>query len=78
MRSAQWGAHVQPLGAGQMEALETLDRLNDDPRFLLTMDLRPGDLQFLNNHVILHSRTAYVDHPEPERRRHLVRLWLDT
>jgi hypothetical protein len=77
MRSAQRGAHVPPLGAEQLEALETLDQLNHDPRFLLAMDLRPGDLQFLNNHVILHSRTAYEDHPEPERRRHLIRLWLD-
>jgi hypothetical protein len=37
----------------------------------------PGDMQFLNNHVILHRRTEYEDHPEPERRRDLVRLWLD-
>ena len=24
----------------------------------------------------MHSRTAYEDFPEPERRRHLLRLWL--
>jgi hypothetical protein len=77
MRSAQRAAHVPPLTPDQLEALETLDRLNHDSRFLLTMDLRPGDMQFLNNHVILHSRTAYQDHPEPERRRHLLRLWLN-
>jgi len=33
--------------------------------------------EVLNNHVILHSRTAYEDYPEPERRRDLIRLWLD-
>jgi hypothetical protein len=77
MRSAQRGAHVPPLTPEREEAMETLDRLNHDPRFLLTMELRPGDLQLLNNHVILHSRTAYEDYPEPERRRHLIRLWLD-
>lgn len=77
MRSAQRGTHVPPLTPERKEAMETLDRLNHDPRFLLTMELRPGDLQLLNNHVILHSRTAYEDHPEPERRRHLIRLWLD-
>jgi alpha-ketoglutarate-dependent taurine dioxygenase len=32
------------------------------------MDLRPGDMQFLNNHVTMHSRTEYRD---------LIRLWLD-
>lgn len=58
--------------------MELLDRLNSDRRFLLAMDLRPGAMQFLNNHVTLHSRTEYVDHPEPERRRDLIRLWLST
>lgn len=46
------------------------------PGVYLDMDLRPGDIQFLNNHVILHGRTDYEDWPEPERRRHLLRLWL--
>ncbi len=77
MRSAQRGAHVPPLSAEQREALEVLDRLHNDPRYMLSMDLRPGDLQLLNNHVILHSRTAYHDHPDQERRRHLIRVWLN-
>ena len=77
MRSAQRGAHVPPLSDEQMDALETLDRLTHDPRLRLTVDLRPGDLQLLNNHVVLHSRSGYEDYPEPERRRHLIRLWLD-
>ena len=25
---------------------------------------------------MLHDRTGFVDWPEPERRRHLLRLWL--
>jgi alpha-ketoglutarate-dependent taurine dioxygenase len=57
--------------------MAVLDQLNSDPRFTVTMDLRPGDMQFLNNHIILHSRTAYEDHAEPQRRRDLIRLWLD-
>jgi hypothetical protein len=76
IRSAQRGAHVPPFTPSQEEAMALLDRLTDDPAFALTMDLREGDLQFLNNHVVLHSRTAYEDHPEPHRRRHLFRLWL--
>jgi hypothetical protein len=77
MLSAQRGAHVPPLTAQQQAALEALDQLHHDPRFRLTMDLRPGEMQFLNNHVIVHGRTAYEDHPEPARRRSLLRLWLD-
>ncbi|MGN9839799.1 TauD/TfdA family dioxygenase [Nonomuraea sp. H19] len=77
IRSAQRGACVPPFTPAQEEAMDLLDRLSDDSRFALTMDLREGDMQFLDNHVVLHSRTAYEDHPEPERRRHLLRLWLD-
>ncbi|RVX40849.1 TfdA family taurine catabolism dioxygenase TauD [Nonomuraea polychroma] len=78
LRSAQRGAHVPPFTPAQEEAMDLLDRLTNDARFALTMDLREGDMQLLNNHVVLHSRTAYDDHPEPERRRHLLRLWLAT
>ena len=78
IRSAQRSAHVPPLSPAQREAMAVLDHLNSDPRFSVTMDLRPGDMQFLNNHTILHGRTAYEDYPEPERRRDLIRLWLNT
>ena len=77
IRSAQRGAHVPPLSPAQLEAMAVLDQLNSDPRFSVTMDLRPGDMQFLNNHVTLHGRTAYEDYPAPERRRDLIRLWLN-
>jgi hypothetical protein len=30
----------------------------------------------LSNHTILHARTAYEDHAEPARKRHLLRLWV--
>lgn len=78
IRSAQRGARVPPLSPAQLEAMEVLDRLNGDPRFVLTMNLCAGDMQFLNNHVILHSRTEYEDYPERWRRRDLIRLWLNT
>jgi hypothetical protein len=78
IRSAQRGAHVPPLSPAQVEAMAALDRITHDPRFTLTMDLRAGDLQFLNNRVVLHSRTAYEDHPDPALRRDLIRLWLRT
>jgi hypothetical protein len=40
------------------------------------MNFMPGDIQFLHNHTILHARSGYEDWPEPERKRHLLRLWL--
>nr|HMN83355.1 TauD/TfdA family dioxygenase [Burkholderiaceae bacterium] len=42
------------------------------------MEMQPGDIQILNNHVTLHSRTSYEDHEEPHRKRLLYRLWLST
>jgi hypothetical protein len=44
----------------------------------IQMPFEPGDIQFLHNHVIVHSRTEYEDDPAPERKRHLLRLWLAT
>jgi len=42
----------------------------------VNLDFEPGDIQFLHNHVMLHSRTAYEDWPDPKQKRHLMRLWL--
>jgi alpha-ketoglutarate-dependent taurine dioxygenase len=39
-------------------------------------DLAPGQIQFVDNRALGHSRTEYHDYPEPERKRHLVRLWM--
>jgi hypothetical protein len=40
------------------------------------MHLDRGDMQLLNNYTVIHSRTNFEDYDEPERRRHLLRLWL--
>ena len=50
--------------------------LFDDDTLSADFDLEPGQLQFVDNRVLGHARTQFADHPEPERRRHLVRLWL--
>jgi hypothetical protein len=42
----------------------------------VNLEFKPGDIQLLHNHVVLHSRSAYEDWPEPHRKRHLLRLWL--
>ena len=52
------------------------DALADDPDMHLRMRLDPGDMQFVYNHAFLHDRTGFTDWPEPENRRHLLRLWL--
>jgi hypothetical protein len=76
IRSAQRFPDVPRFSAHDTEALEMFDDLANDKELRLDMELRPGDMQFLHNHTCLHDRTAFVDWPEPERKRHLLRLWL--
>ncbi|MFM9883983.1 MAG: TauD/TfdA family dioxygenase [Burkholderiales bacterium] len=64
------------LTRAQVEAMDLLDVLVNDPAIHLSMAFRPGDMQFLHNHQILHSRNDFENWPEPERHRHLLRLWL--
>jgi hypothetical protein len=65
-----------PLSTLQRQALDALDEVANDPGLRVEFALEPGDLFFVNNRWILHNRTAFEDHAEPDRRRHLIRLWL--
>jgi hypothetical protein len=56
-------------------ALEFVDEMLARSELMLAMEFRRGDIQFVNNFTLLHSRKAFVDH-SPDRRRHLLRLWL--
>ncbi len=76
INKAQAMAEVPRITPAQVEALDHLDALAADPALHLDMRFQPGDIQLLSNHAIFHSRTAYEDWPEVERRRHLLRLWL--
>jgi hypothetical protein len=60
----------------QVEVMDLIDELCNDPEIHLAMDFRPGDVQLLHNHQILHARGDFENWPEPERHRHLLRLWL--
>jgi alpha-ketoglutarate-dependent taurine dioxygenase len=66
----------EPLTPEQIRALDALDTVLADPALRAEFTLKPGDAFFTNNRWIFHNRTAFEDFPEPERRRHLVRLWL--
>lgn len=76
IQKAQRFPEVPRLTDQQIEAFDFLDSTVSDPDVYLELEFEPGDIQFLCNHYIVHSRTAYEDYPEPERKRHLLRLWL--
>jgi hypothetical protein len=67
---------VPRLTSHQIELLDLLDELLPDDKFCYSMQLDRGDMQLLNNYVVIHSRTNFEDHEEPEKKRHLLRLWL--
>jgi len=76
IRKAQRFPEVPRISPELEEAMNFLDALAESPKLHLDMELEPGDIQFVCNHYLFHSRTTFEDHPEPQRRRHLLRLWL--
>jgi hypothetical protein len=65
---------VPPYTPAQKEAVEFYRRTVDE--CAVDIDFQQGDIQFLNNFVMLHTRREYEDWPEARRKRHLLRLWL--
>ena len=74
--SAQALEGVPKLTERHHEAMDLLDEILRRPSLMYAMYLRPGDMQMLNNHVTLHSRTAFEDHDDPALKRCMFRLWL--
>jgi Taurine catabolism dioxygenase TauD, TfdA family len=65
---------VPPYTPAQLEAVELYRKTVDE--CAIDIGFEPGDIQFLNNFVTLHTRREYEDWPEESRKRHLLRLWL--
>ncbi len=76
IESARRFLDAPELDDGYLAALDLFDEVMNDPDIHLRVGFEPGDMQFVHNHSLLHDRTAFVDHPDPTRRRHLLRLWL--
>ena len=62
------------MSPAQQEAIDVVSGLAEEHH--ATMEFRRGDIQILNNYTCVHTRTAFEDWPEPERKRVLWRLWL--
>lgn len=74
--SAQRFDGAMRLTAEYKAALDMFDTLANDPALHLSMQLIPGDMQFVYNHSQLHDRTQFLDWPDKNQRRHLMRLWI--
>ena len=60
----------------EQQALDTLDDIAHSPAFRFNFMMEPGDIVYFNNYTVLHTRTEFFDHDDPDKRRHLLRLWL--
>jgi hypothetical protein len=73
---AEWPG-IEPLSQVEKEAIDCVEALalREDLRF--DMMLEPGDIQFLCNHSVVHTRSEFIDHEDPERKRLLLRIWIN-
>ncbi len=73
-------AHIkmdQPLTEAEEAALQCVMATAQRPDVCFRMDLQKGDIQLVNNFTVLHSRGAYTDYTDPERKRRLMRFWVN-
>ena len=60
----------------ESKALDMLDQVAHGAKCYRQFMLAPGDILFFSNYTVLHNRTAFIDHDDLDKRRHLMRLWL--
>ena len=60
----------------QKRALDAIEETASLPEMHFNFRQRPGDILFLNNWTTLHRRSEFIDFPEPEKKRHILRAWI--
>jgi len=66
-----------PLTDEERHALDFVREVADREDLSYRFSLRPGDIQMISNHSAFHSRTSFVDHDEPDKKRCLLRFWMN-
>ena len=64
------------MDAPTQDAIQALQRVSERSGLGKDFEFQRGQIQIVNNKRLAHRRTAFRDWSEPERRRHLVRIWL--
>lgn len=73
---AHQDGEIGPMPEQQREALDFLEAVAAEADMHHRFTQQPGDILLLNNWVTFHRRTEFEDHVEPERKRHVLRIWL--
>jgi len=66
----------EPIDAAGARSLAAMLEIFEDRTLSFDFDLEPGQMQFVDNRSLGHSRTGFADWPDPAAKRRLVRLWL--
>lgn len=66
----------RPLTDEETEALNLVDEIAHSDTIAMRFVTEPGEAVFFNNLTVLHNRSAFEDADEPDKKRHLLRLWL--
>jgi alpha-ketoglutarate-dependent taurine dioxygenase len=64
------------LDAKGRAAIDAISEILSEPENHVTFTLVAGQMQFVNNFKLAHLRSDYVDFDEPDRKRHLIRIFL--
>jgi hypothetical protein len=73
---AGYEAAGEPFDSLGRDAIDALYATLDQPGVAMSYRLQPGQMQWMNNHALAHHRTTFVDWPDEDRRRHLVRIYM--
>ena len=66
-----------PYSDAESEALRVVETIAERNDFKFSLKLVPGEVLIVNNFALMHKRSAFHDDPDPDRRRLMLRLWLN-
>jgi len=61
----------------ELRAIELFDEIGRESGNSVAFQLMPGDMVVMNNYVVMHARRMFQDSAGSERKRRLLRVWLD-
>ena len=76
MRSAH-AKMGEPLTPREIEAIDLVMAIAERPDIRCEFTMAQGDIQLINNYVLLHARSAFQSDPDPAKRRCLLRMWMN-
>ena len=65
----------EQMDSALVDALAAIDEVSSAEDLWVEAPLERGQVQYLNNHELGHYRSDFKDSDDPEKKRHLYRLW---